>query len=556
MVLQDQEQIPARSGLPGNDEDSSTGRATADSMTRYSHLVFAESIPSEESYIFDAIRAYSSSDELTQRHNPARQIQRDLDSRVAANAATFSPPTARDAAGLPRLPHREPRYFTEKESASPGWHPSAPGNSRLLSIDEGRAIVPSTQDESLKRNLLDVLHFQNPTISLNDPNDASKSSQWFEHDFPANPIYPAYPPPVRSPTPPGLPTFGTPEAVNYSSRFHVRSATVNNQNQQATASSSSRFYGGGASESTRTASYGDRIRRILSFSSSIPPQAPRQVPTVARAEDGTAVQGRFPYRQSGHGVGVVRRMEDHTFPQRALSPAPEESTNEHGDSTHHRKPDREPSSPQRDTPWRLTPARIGPVVRTSHHSARGHFSSVAHIHAHDSLQRPISANTALTTTRVDSFHTCASQLFNPALLRQQMSFVDGQGPEITHELPACSLVPTESPTTTSTRPDPCAFAHGQLGSWLQCLPRGSSCFFCCLGGRDDPDTVVYSNTSSRETYETARSHPSNDNLPGSPGDDEEASESTQHPAQWISEAWKSVHGFAARNVGTMGRMLN
>ncbi|RAH71504.1 uncharacterized protein BO66DRAFT_448172 [Aspergillus aculeatinus CBS 121060] len=535
-------------------------------MARYSHLEFADSIPSEESYIFDAIRAYSSSDEVSHRQGSARQIHRDLDSRLVAHTTTFPPPPTAQDTGRSRQPQqqqpqpcRQPRYLREKETSSPGWHPYTANNSRILSVNEGRAIVAAPQDESLKPNLFDVLHLRKPTTSLNDTDEASKSSNWPEQDCPANPVYPAFPPPIRSPTPPGLPTFGTPEAVNYSSQFQVRSATVgDSQNPQAASGSSSRFYdGGGASGRTRTASYGDKIRRIFSFTSSTPPQPQQQAPPVARAEDGTAVQGRFPYRQSGHGVGVVRRMEDHTFYQRALSPALEENTPDLSSPTQDRKPKREQSnSPQREVPWRMTPAYVGPVA--SHHSARGRFSSVSRLPAHDSLQRPGSANTGHTTSRVESFYTCASQLFRPAPSRQPLSTVNGQACEIAPQEPvACSLIPTESPTT-SARPDPCVLACNPSVSWLKLLSIGHSCLSCCLGAGNDPDSAVYSNTSSRETYETARSHTSNEIAVEPDREDEtaEAPNSAPRTIQWFSEAWKSVHEYALRNVGTIGRILD
>ncbi|PYH45305.1 uncharacterized protein BP01DRAFT_382747 [Aspergillus saccharolyticus JOP 1030-1] len=561
MDPQAQEYVLQR-GRPANGEVSSAGHTTAVSMARYSHLEFADSIPSEESYIFDAIRAYSTSEECSHRPGSAKKIHRDLDSRLAAQPV--------QSTGIPPPPCRNPRSLTEKNTSSPGWHPHPAGHSRILSVDEGKAVVASPQDGSLKRNLFDVLHLPK-SASLNDTDDASKSSQWLEYEWSANPVYPSYPPPVRSPTPPGLPTFGTPEAVNYSSRFHVQSATISNgQNQQHTAASSSRSYhsgGGGASERTRTASYGDKIRKIFRFSST-PPQPQRLVPAVARAEDGTAVQGRFPYRQSGHGVGVVRRMEDHPFHQRALSPPREESTSNHSNLVQQdRKPKREYSSTNvaRNAPWRPTPARIGPGARASHHSAYGHFSSVSRLQTPDSHSphRPCSANTAYTTSRIDSFHTCVSQLFsNPTNPQQhRMSTVDDQESEITQqESAACSLIPTESPAA-SAEADHCALAYNTPpDSWLQCPPLVSSCLSCCWGVRHDPDSGVHSNTSSHETYETARSHTSND-ASAAPirGDQEaeaEAAQSAQHPMQWLSEAWQFVHQFALRNAVAMGRLLN
>lgn len=121
---------------------------------------------------------------------------------------------------------------------------------------------------------------------------------------------PQYPPPERQPTPPGLPSFNTPEAMYCSAQFLV------GQN-------------GGrhmCDVGQQTQSYGDALLRFfnLSPSNDIAPGG-LSVAGIGRAEDGTIVQGRFPYRQSGHGINLARQLNDHSFHQSNLPVAENEA---------------------------------------------------------------------------------------------------------------------------------------------------------------------------------------------------------------------------------------
>ncbi|KAN0071341.1 hypothetical protein V8E54_010772 [Elaphomyces granulatus] len=155
--------------------------------------------------------------------------------------------------------------------------------------------------------------------SFNDIDGGFRTRHWLRSDLsPVLPTQPAHPPPVRSPTPPGLPSFGTVEALRYSSLFMEPSSAhgVRRQRHPPHVESDGRR---SSQESTRSASHRTALRRIFG----VPPQPesrPIQTPlsAIARAQDGTAVRGRFPNRQSGHGVDLSR----HPFHQRALPLAP------------------------------------------------------------------------------------------------------------------------------------------------------------------------------------------------------------------------------------------
>ena len=126
-------------------------------------------------------------------------------------------------------------------------------------------------------------------------------------------IWPQYSPPERQPTPPGLPSFNTPEAVYCSAQFLVgdnggRHSCETEGNGQ------------------RTHSYGDALLRFFGLSpSSETAPGGLSVTGIGRAEDGTTVQGRFPYRQSGHGTNLNRQLNDHPFHQSNLPIAENEA---------------------------------------------------------------------------------------------------------------------------------------------------------------------------------------------------------------------------------------
>lgn len=131
---------------------------------------------------------------------------------------------------------------------------------------------------------------------------------------PAEPTLPIHPPLVRSPTPPGVPSFGTPEAINYD--ISTRSRRKNRRSAEA---------GGDGPTGSRRGS-ARSIRRFLGMSTpSGPPPPPLPPGAIARAEDGTYIRGRFGNRQSGHGVGGGRQsrgLECHPFHNSPVAAVP------------------------------------------------------------------------------------------------------------------------------------------------------------------------------------------------------------------------------------------
>ncbi|WEW60755.1 hypothetical protein PRK78_006243 [Emydomyces testavorans] len=164
-----------------------------------------------------------------------------------------------------------------------------PGNrygSKIYSLDD--LDIPSFRPKfsfsSLPAELRRSARFSSSTWSFQDHHWLS------ERPSPVEPIHPIYPPPVRCATPPGLPSFGSPEAV----RFRLPSQA--SQPVQRPAND------GGGDDCT-CCLFG--LRQLLGVSPCAAPR-PLPVPTgaVARADDGTIVRGRFGTRQSGHGVGA------------------------------------------------------------------------------------------------------------------------------------------------------------------------------------------------------------------------------------------------------------
>ncbi|KAJ5779409.1 hypothetical protein N7457_007129 [Penicillium paradoxum] len=146
--------------------------------------------------------------------------------------------------------------------------------------------------------------FHRKAVSLDTNDESAPKPRWPGNMGPAiTTVQPRYPPPKRTPTPPGVPSFGTPEAMSYSAQF-----LMPDNNARPTPS----LGRGGPTDEQRSSSYGETIRRFFGFSS-MSRAGGLSVRGIGRAQDGTIVQGRFPYRQSGHGMNVGRQLQDHPF---------------------------------------------------------------------------------------------------------------------------------------------------------------------------------------------------------------------------------------------------
>ncbi|CAI7574267.1 unnamed protein product [Penicillium glandicola] len=288
---------------------------------------------------------------------------------------------------------------------------------------------------------------------------------------------PRYPPPERTPTPPGLPSFGTSEAMCISVRFMVPG---NGARSPANPQCDSPAGG------QRGSSYGDTIRRFFGLPSAS--QAGGiSVAGIGRAEDGTLVQGRFPHRQSGHGMNIGRQLHEHPFHQRNLPIARHEATDISHDpyveAAHAKdglglRPSRRvqplASSPsRRHLPFPSNPAPAM-VNRPPRQRATALLSLSRNLPGSDG---PVdSVDSLAQNTRATRDHVPP----NPSRLHSvfTMAIRGGadEGPHVS--APVC--------------PD--------VSSWV----KTQTCIFCCPGSQEEPDDSLGA-TSSRETYVTAQS---------------------------------------------------
>ncbi|KAL3479111.1 hypothetical protein BJX99DRAFT_255886 [Aspergillus californicus] len=271
---------------------------------------------SNGSFIYNALRESSGTGEETEPRAQARnnRLER-VDSRMAANIAMFCSLSTESAPSRPsevpsRLRNntdhvgRPPRAYIMADKlrlASTGdmvaWtlpdnlHPSFVEHQKQNNIEQySSGISPDDAGQSVQ--------------GLNPSPDIAGPSKWPTNvKSPVSPALPDFPPPVRSSTPPGLPSFGTEEARNYDFRIGAQPPVP-----------------------TRGDSM---LRRLFSRASPSPSQSQRKQQSRPRifAEDGTAVLGSFPQRQSGHGTNVLRGLDDHPFHQRNIALSQYDGTN-------------------------------------------------------------------------------------------------------------------------------------------------------------------------------------------------------------------------------------
>lgn len=263
----------------------------------------SESAQSEYGSIYNALKASSSGTEdngrqyaSSQHHYPFQSS--DLGGNIAMFLSTSPKPTVVEH---PTEPRRTRSRWRRSHTLPDNWYPT-----KTKTIDP---IAELFKDAKAKANNLRRLGHRR-AASLSDADNRSRTPRWAANLFsPVRPFLPRYPPPDRSPTPPGIPSFGSPEAINYSRQFSVRSYAPSPPPERT--------------PSRRATEYAHTLRRLFGIASPVDPQpSRRQTYTFARAEDGTAVQGRFPYRASGHGVNLHRQLDDHPF-HRAVYPVPE-----------------------------------------------------------------------------------------------------------------------------------------------------------------------------------------------------------------------------------------
>lgn len=350
-------------------------------------------------------------------------------------------------------------------------------------------------------------------VSLSEADSSgAKRPKWVLNLIsPVKPFRPKYPPPDRSPTPPGLPSFGTPEAIHYTSQFVVRSSFPNGQIPQHDRSSAGRESGSRAPES-----YSQMLRRIfgLSSSSSTVPttsQANRRHGCiVARAEDGTAVQGRFPYRASGHGTNLNRHLEDHRFHH-------ETSVTPNIDDRPRSRSGRPRSMHHQHTGPNEHPKRARNQFQHANRFSRSPFSSVL---PPVPEPRHRSASPLLASPGTNSYYSCMSQqqpnltmpVYDGEISILSLGRIDGAytNASLPMQSPAPAAIIEATESTETTEP------HGTQAAaqWSRHLWTGYAMliqyFPCCSATTDNPGSVDsggsisgdYSRTSG-ETFVTA-----------------------------------------------------
>ncbi|KAH1316392.1 hypothetical protein KXV79_006957 [Aspergillus fumigatus] len=459
------------------------GRKTYHGNVRNTNTGLSVPLSSDESSIYNAARAASVDDcySLTcSTDNPMDEI---LDRGMAPNLAMFIP--------LAHEAHACHSLYLSKEQMIKGplWD-SLPLSdtcvAAIASCDEKSEHVLS--DVSLKKHSRDKSR-QRKVASLNDLDNIQRIPKWpGSKRSPVRPAFPRFPPPYRSPTPPGLPSFGSPEAISYSTQFFVRSLVREGHIQQrpppATGPPTSN--GGGV------ASYGESLRRFFGFSSPAPPRPTGQSIPVARAGDGTAVLGRFPYRHSAHGTSLVRPLDDHPFHRRALPAADCETVEEESDSN---RPNEYSTRLVKYTNLAQVEASV-PTPRPAEENRRFDSSSVTPAIPKQTVTgRSRNTGSATVSLAKNPIHrqTSISQTLHG---RTSLS-----GNEPQQQSSDRIGEPRLSVEMTGTVP-------GSADTLLQFLKARALPLCCCLPGFGEQDDIIYAQ-SSNDTYTTARSSPGN-----------------------------------------------
>ncbi|OJJ49445.1 hypothetical protein ASPZODRAFT_140343 [Penicilliopsis zonata CBS 506.65] len=333
------------------------------------HLELPGSFSTNEGSIYNAAPTGSET-EVVLGDNGETRVSDALQGAFAGNIALFIPlPSPPDSPHSTWL-NRQWEATTEEGIAS-----STVCHSQMIShtaYTNGRQTL-STCSVLKFEDSKDPVHRK--AVSLNDAENSLRVRHWPGNLIsPVNPILPKYPPPVRAPTPPGLPSFGTREAVSYAAQFTMPSSSVPGQrhSHQSGRRGSSR-----CANNSEWTCYSDIFRRFLGLTPSPASEpAERRPLAIGRAEDGTAVQGRFPYRQSGHGMSLARRLDDHPFHLESLSLSPCEEavsgTSQTAATT--RRSNRLEVSSKDEQPMPTGPLRLSRQSRVRHvllHTSRG-----------------------------------------------------------------------------------------------------------------------------------------------------------------------------------------
>lgn len=565
VIIQASDQLPSVNDN-GTDEENPRRAASLRAFDR--DLDSSESIPSEHDSLYDAARASTGSDEEAGYDGgPKRDTVRN---EPPAAISLIVPSVPVQTASHSKWPVNTLATIVEQRSTSTLQY------SRSLSHLSGNG---SPSAEPSQSSLPTSPHLASPrhrrALSLDDLDSSIGGQSWLGNDLsPISPTQPAYPPPVRTPTPPGLPSFGTDEALYCASRFAIQPSSQGSQQQRTphTLNVDDSRRGAYDNNGMGIGTYGGALRRLFGLPSPTEPRSVRlPLHAIARAEDGTAVRGRFPYRQSGHGMDLSRRLYGHPFHRRTLPVAqPANMTVGSSGDKGKRQQKREGS----DGAMESRPAE-GPQSRNDRPAQISH-SSLLCPNGLPSFPKPaVTAGprreaSPIAATPLPASPLCdrhrnlsSSQLHETGSASRTNRNHDRSGSRSTGIDGNISIPPSSSPQPSSLA---VLRGSGELeaaagegkpeNSWSKFWKPFSSVFCCCVGSEDDAVSVLQSG-DSQDTYRTARSHSADNNseeLEGQAGP-AGTSASTRHQNIGESESsqggsrssrpWRPAYGFYA-----------
>ncbi|KAJ5202635.1 hypothetical protein N7449_004714 [Penicillium cf. viridicatum] len=445
----------------------------SDSVSPYDNPDSSESILSDERSIYNAVRVTTPNDSSPRFYASLLHDNPVHEQGLAVNMARFVPTDSRD--------DHTPTTVSTRRGRRQRMVGKLGNHTKLLSDQCWQATHWSRPPVSKTTSVLDPRRsLHRKAVSLDANERSIRRPRWPGNLEPAvKTVQPPYPPLERTPTPPGLPSFGTSEAMSVSARFMI---------PDNIARSPANLQGNGPAGGQRTSSYGDTLRRLFG----LPPSASHaglSVNGIGRAEDGTLVQGRFPHRQSGHGMNIGRPLHDHPFHQRNLPIARHEVTNTSynpyleaaqtkgglgQNPNRHVQPLARP--PRRRFPFPSNPAPAV-VNRLPRPRATALLSLPRNLTGSDGPVDP--AGSSAQGTRASGDHIPPS----PSRLHSVLTMA------------GCGGGADEDPhTSTPVCPDVLAWVKTQR--YLFCC--------CCSGSHEEPDDSLGA-TSSRDTYVTAQS---------------------------------------------------
>lgn len=461
-----QQSRPSRSRQHDNTCDSSSLSPSQDN-------------PGSSESIFNAIRV-ATPNWSARRSGTAYDMGPVMEEGLAADIAMFIPAdSSRDDQSRRAANKADTAWWQSHMHSEQVWHPLPNQSSPLADTQHAhrRAISLDTTDRNLP--------------SPNWPGKLGSA---------VTTAQPPYPPPERQPTPPGLPSFNTPEAVFCSAQFLVgRNGRAGPQQHSI------------PSNGQRTASYGDTLRRFFGLS---PPTETRAgtIPSavgIGRAEDGTMVQGRFPYRQSGHGVYLTRQLHDHPFHQDHLPAAEHETEADRDEADPEAASSKDPQGPAR--PRRRVRIQTPPSIRRFWPTADGRSTSTPENAASTHPRKPARSIALLNLTRTspqqDTPSRAAPSTGAVESSVQGVGLMSAHNPSPPTQLQSVlAQTPSEERAVEDSHP-PSPHAVSDALAWLPAQIYAH----CCLGGhcvhesREDLEEALEV-VESRDTYATAREH--------------------------------------------------